>query len=94
MSVPRATVRLQVRASFDLDAVASVLDYVTSIGADTLYLSPLLPSHAGSDHGYDVVAYDTVDAARGGPDGWTRLLEAVRARGVDYSIISRQKRLG
>ncbi|PZS29456.1 MAG: malto-oligosyltrehalose synthase, partial [Pseudonocardiales bacterium] len=82
MGVPTATSRLQVRAGFDLHAAADVCDYVATLGAGAAYLSPLLPSVRGSDHGYDVVGFDTVDAARGGVDGWTRLLAAARARGL------------
>ncbi len=47
-----------------------------------MYCSPLLPSSHGSDHGYDVIGFDTVDPQRGGPDGWTRLLAAARARNL------------
>ncbi|HLY34980.1 MAG TPA: malto-oligosyltrehalose synthase, partial [Jatrophihabitantaceae bacterium] len=78
--------RLQVRASFDLDAAAAVCAYVSELGADAVYLSPLLPSHTGSDHGYDVVAYDTVDESRGGPAAWSRLLAAARARGLKVVV--------
>src|SRR5207244_2576198 len=82
VAVPTSTYRLQVRPSFDLHAVADVCDYLATLGAGAIYLSPLLPSERGSDHGYDVVGYDTVDALRGGIDGWTRMLAAARARGL------------
>ncbi|MDT4996215.1 MAG: (1-_4)-alpha-D-glucan 1-alpha-D-glucosylmutase, partial [Pseudonocardiales bacterium] len=82
MVLPRSTYRLQVRASFDLHAVAAACDYLATLGVDGLYLSPLLPSSRGSDHGYDVVAHDTVDPVRGGVDGWTRALAAARSRGL------------
>ena len=82
MAIPTATYRLQVRPAFDLHAVADVADYVADLGAGALYLSPLLPSARGSDHGYDVVAFDTVDPQRGGVDGWTRALAAARSRGL------------
>jgi (1->4)-alpha-D-glucan 1-alpha-D-glucosylmutase len=47
-----------------------------------VYLSPLLPAARRSEHGYDVVGFDGVDRDRGGVDGWTRFLAAVRARGL------------
>jgi len=54
VSVPTSTYRLQVRAGFDLHAVADLSDYLATLGVGALYLSPLLPSAKGSDHGYDV----------------------------------------
>ncbi|MEX1077479.1 MAG: malto-oligosyltrehalose synthase [Homoserinimonas sp.] len=89
MTLPRSTYRLQVRASFDLDAAASVVDYVTALGADWLYLSPLLSAAEGSDHGYDVVDFSTVDPARGGPGALNRFAAAATAagRGVLVDIV-------
>jgi len=69
MSAPTSSYRLQVRPSFDLYAAADACDYLATLGAGAAYLSPLLPSVRGSEHGYDVVAYDTIDAQRGGMDG-------------------------
>ncbi|MCK8608207.1 malto-oligosyltrehalose synthase [Agromyces sp. C10] len=78
---PRSTYRLQVRPSFDLHDAASVVDYLDALGADWVYLSPILPSRAGSDHGYDVVAHDRVDPARGGEAGLEAVADAAHARG-------------
>jgi (1->4)-alpha-D-glucan 1-alpha-D-glucosylmutase len=86
---PSSTYRIQVRPAFDLYATADLCDYLATLGVGAVYLSPLLPSAAGSEHGYDVVAFDGIDAARGGVDGWTRLLAAARARelGVVVDIV-------
>jgi (1->4)-alpha-D-glucan 1-alpha-D-glucosylmutase len=86
---PSSTYRTQVRPSFDLYATADLCDYLATLGVGAVYLAPLLPSAAGSEHGYDVVAFDGIDAARGGLDGWTRLLAAARARelGVVVDIV-------
>jgi (1->4)-alpha-D-glucan 1-alpha-D-glucosylmutase len=83
---PRSTYRLQVRPSFDLYAAADACDYVATLGAGAAYLSPLLPSARGSDHGYDVVRFDTVDPQRGGVDGWTHLLAAARSRALGVVV--------
>jgi (1->4)-alpha-D-glucan 1-alpha-D-glucosylmutase len=82
MPAPSSTYRLQVRQSFDLYAAANVCDYLATLGAGAVYLSPVLPSARGSDHGYDVVAFDTIDGPRGGMDGWTHLLVAARSRSL------------
>jgi len=86
VGVPSSTYRLQVRASFDLHAAADACDYLATLGVGALYLSPLLPSARGSEHGYDVVGFDTIDVPRGGVDGWTRLLAAARARGLKVVV--------
>ena len=59
-----STYRLQIRPSFDLHAAADLCDYLATLGVGATYLSPLLPSAKGSDHGYDVVA---VRHGRSGP---------------------------
>src|SRR5437868_11292727 len=81
-----STYRLQVRHSFDLYAAADACDYLATLGVGTVYLSPLLPSVRGSDHGYDVIGYDTVDPQRGGVDGWTHLVAAARSRGLEILV--------
>ena len=89
MSLPVSTYRLQITSAFDLDAAADVLDYITRLGADWVYLSPLLTAETGSDHGYDVVDHGAVDPARGGPEALTRLSERVAAagRGILVDIV-------
>ncbi|KFF59803.1 maltooligosyl trehalose synthase [Cryobacterium sp. MLB-32] len=89
MRVPVSTYRLQVRESFDLDAAAEVVDYLTRLGADWVYLSPLLRAEVGSDHGYDVVDHSRVDPARGGAAGLDRLAAAAAGagRGVLVDIV-------
>ncbi|WP_400999951.1 malto-oligosyltrehalose synthase [Agromyces sp. GXQ0307] len=86
---PKSTYRLQVRPSFDLHDAASVVDYLDALGADWLYLSPILPARAGSDHGYDVVAHDRVDPARGGEAGLAAVADAAHraGRGILVDIV-------
>ena len=84
--VPTSTYRLQVRPTFDLYAAADACDYLATLGVGVAYLSPLLPSARGSDHGYDVVRFDTVDPQRGGLDGWTHLLAAARSRALGVVV--------
>jgi len=83
---PRSTYRLQVRAEFDLDAAASVTDYLGALGVDWAYLSPILQSATGSAHGYDVVDPTRVDEARGGEAALTRFVDAARAAGLGILV--------
>jgi (1->4)-alpha-D-glucan 1-alpha-D-glucosylmutase len=82
MQTPVSTYRIQVRRAFDLDAVAAVTGYLHDLGADWVYLSPLLEAEAGSDHGYDVVDHSLVDPARGGSAGLARASAAAHELGL------------
>jgi len=82
---PVSTYRLQVSADLPLDAVAEVADYVRELGADWLYLSPLLTATPGSTHGYDVVDHARVDPERGGAEGLERV--AARARELGLGML-------
>ncbi|MDR6905509.1 (1-_4)-alpha-D-glucan 1-alpha-D-glucosylmutase [Agromyces sp. 3263] len=86
MKAPVSTYRIQVRPSFDLDAVADVIGYLHELGADWVYLSPILEAESGSDHGYDVVDHALVDPARGGADGLERAAAAARTHGMGVLV--------
>ncbi len=84
--MPLSTYRLQVSSAFTLDDVAAQADYVHALGADWIYLSPLLQATRGSTHGYDVVDHDVIDDERGGSDGFERAVAAVRTYGVGVLV--------
>jgi (1->4)-alpha-D-glucan 1-alpha-D-glucosylmutase len=86
MRIPASTYRLQIRESFDLDAAATIAGYVRDLGADWLYLSPILKAEEGSDHGYDVVDHSLVDPARGGREGLDVASAAARALGLGVLV--------
>lgn len=78
-SFPASTYRLQISPRFTLYDAAQVCDYIAELGADAVYLSPILTSTTGSDHGYDWVRADQVDPQRGGEEGWQALVSSARA---------------
>lgn len=84
MSIPPpvSTYRLQISPAFTLRDAAQVLDHVHRLGADWVYLSPLLQSERGSAHGYDVVDHSRVDEARGGPEALRDFSAAAHERGL------------
>ena len=88
-SRPISTYRLQVRPGFTLDDAADLHDYLTDLGVDWVYLSPILTASAGSDHGYDVVDPRSVDRARGGRAGLERAARAFHeaGRGILVDIV-------
>lgn len=83
---PLSTYRLQITPSFDLDAAAAVVPYLRELGVDTVYLSPILQSANGSDHGYDVVDPTRIDPARGGEEGFARFVAAARGAGLGILV--------
>nr|WP_246355036.1 malto-oligosyltrehalose synthase [Nocardioides ungokensis] len=86
MRVPVSTYRLQINTEFDLFEAARRLPYLHDLGVDWVYLSPLLAAEPGSDHGYDVVAHDRVDASRGGAEGLAALSAEARRLGMGVLV--------
>jgi (1->4)-alpha-D-glucan 1-alpha-D-glucosylmutase len=81
-TTPSSTYRLQIRQQFNLPAAGELADYLRSLGADAIYLSPILQATSGSDHGYDITSHDRVDPERGGEDGRAALAATARAHGL------------
>lgn len=81
-----STYRLQISPAFTLRDAAQVLDHVQRLGADWVYLSPLLEAEPGSMHGYDVVDHSRVDASRGGPEALREFSDAAHARGLKVLV--------
>ncbi|WP_309131988.1 malto-oligosyltrehalose synthase [Brevibacterium sp.] len=86
MKIPQSTYRIQVRPSFDLHEVSRQVDYLRAVGADWVYLSPLLAAEPGSDHGYDVIDHSRLDPSRGGRDGLAAAAEAAHDAGLGVLI--------
>lgn len=86
MRLPRSTYRLQLSQSFDLFRAAEVADYLHELGADWLYLSPILAAEAGSEHGYDVVDHGSIDATRGGTAGLDAASAAAHRLGIGVLV--------
>jgi (1->4)-alpha-D-glucan 1-alpha-D-glucosylmutase len=70
--------------TFD-DALA-LLPYLDDLGVSHLYLSPVLTAVTGSTHGYDVTDPTMISAELGGPEGFSRLSAAARARGMGLIV--------
>ena len=63
-----------------LDGIRDKLDYIQSIGANIIYLSPIF--EAASNHKYDTGDYMTVDAMFGGDKALERLICECKRRGI------------
>ena len=86
MRTPSNTYRLQITEDFDLFEAARRLPYLHDLGVDWVYLSPLLVAEPGSTHGYDVVAHDGIDPARGGEEGLAALSKEARRLGMGVLV--------
>ena len=64
----------------DLWGIAEKLDYIASLGADTVYLSPIFASP--SNHKYDTADYEHVDERFGGDRALTHLIEKAHSKGI------------
>ena len=64
----------------DLDGVIEHLDHIESLGASTVYLTPIFP--ARSNHRYDASSFEGVDPLLGGDEALVRLADAVHRRGM------------
>lgn len=64
----------------DLDGITERLDYIESLGADALYLTPIFT--APSNHKYDTADYMSVDPDFGGTEALDRLVAALHGRGM------------
>jgi len=83
---PTSTYRLQITSQQDLHRAAELVLYIRRLGADWVYLSPILRATSGSDHGYDVVDPTEVDPERGGSEGLRALSEAAHAAGLGVVV--------
>ncbi|HST73663.1 MAG TPA: malto-oligosyltrehalose synthase [Kocuria rosea] len=86
MRTPTSTYRLQITSDLTLDRAAGLVDYLHDLGADWVYLSPILRAVGGSDHGYDVASPAEVDPVRGGPAGLKALADAAHAKGMGVIV--------
>ncbi len=64
----------------NLWGVIEKLDYLSSLGVTTLYLSPIFD--AASNHRYDTGDYEHVDALLGGDEAFSSLAKAAHERGM------------
>ncbi|MEO3760554.1 malto-oligosyltrehalose synthase [Mycobacterium sp. B14F4] len=82
-----STYRLQMRGDcFTFADAENLLDYFADLGVSHLYLSPILTAAEGSTHGYDVTDPTTVSAALGGAEGFARLSQAAREKGLGLIV--------
>ncbi len=66
---PVSTYRVQLTPESGFQCLTEAADYLSDLGVSHAYLSPILESTPGSQHGYDVVDHTRVDQELGGEEG-------------------------
>ena len=74
-----ATYRIQLNRHFTLQDLIARVDYLHALNISHLYLSPVMESVPGSDHGYDVIDFSEVSRERGGEEGLRALDRKLRS---------------
>lgn len=77
---PGAHVENNVFFGGDLYGVIEKLDYIASLGASYIYLSPVFEAY--SNHKYDTGNYEAVDSMFGGDDALRALIAEAKKRGI------------
>ena len=80
--IPITCYRLQLNRNFTFSSAAGILDYLAHLGITTIYLSPILQSKGGSDHGYDVTDPTRIDNELGGEQQFELFQMAARERNM------------
>ena len=65
----------------DIPGIISKLDYIASLGANTIWLSPVYKS-PDDDNGYDISDYKSIQPRFGTMDDFDRLIKEADARGI------------
>ena len=79
---PSSCYRLQLHSGFTFDDAAAIAGYLKSLGISHVYCSPYLQAAKGSQHGYDVVDQQRVNAELGGEEGHLRFSATLKELGM------------
>ncbi|HWD24993.1 MAG TPA: malto-oligosyltrehalose synthase, partial [Acidimicrobiales bacterium] len=80
-----ATYRVQIR-EIGLGGAVALVPYLSALGVETLYCSPIFTARRGSTHGYDVVDPLEVDPTLGGRAGLESLLDTLARAGMNLLV--------
>ena len=83
---PRSTYRLQLNHRFGFEHARALVPYLARLGITHLYCSPILTARPGSLHGYDTCDHARINPELGGEDGFRKLAEELRQRGMGVIV--------
>jgi len=85
-SIPAATYRLQLNATFTFDAAIDIVDYLDELGVSHCYASSYLKAVPGSAHGYDVTDPSQVNPEIGDERAYWRWVETLRRHDMGHIL--------
>ena len=63
--IPSATYRLHVNYDFTFEQARAIVPYLHALGISDCYASPFFQASPGSNHGYDIVDHNHLNAEIG-----------------------------
>ncbi len=84
--VPSSTYRIQLNPEFRFSDVRGILHYLHELGISDVYLSPILASRKGSNHGYDVIDPSRLNPDLGTEEEFVALQTDLRERGMGLLV--------
>ncbi|KYG63803.1 hypothetical protein AZI86_13345 [Bdellovibrio bacteriovorus] len=83
----RTSYRLQLHKDFRFQDAKDVVAYLARLGVSHLYLSPIMESMPGSNHGYDGTDPEKISLERGGEAEFIKLIKEVRSSDLEGLIL-------
>jgi (1->4)-alpha-D-glucan 1-alpha-D-glucosylmutase len=82
LRVPSATYRIQLNKDCRFADARKIFDYLHELGISDVYLSPILASRKGSDHGYDLVDPTRINPDLGSEEEFAALQSELQGHGM------------
>jgi len=84
MKAPTTTYRLQLNKDFTFDHLNNIISYLSVLGIDTVYASPILKAVPGSNHGYDGIDMHSINPEIGSLQQFIELKKLLDERGLSW----------
>lgn len=84
MQIHGSTYRIQFNHAFPFNSLEKFVEYLSILGIDALYASPVLRSTSGSMHGYDVTDPILIDPEIGGVEDFENLSGLLKRKNIGW----------
>lgn len=80
--IASATYRIQLNKDFRFADARNILDYLHQLGISDVYMSPILASRKGTNHGYDVIDPSRLNPDLGNEEEFAAMQSELQSRGM------------